>query len=189
VLSVDRYVSHRGVVFWINWSLAVVAWSGIVSPTFDERHLDRLEWAAFGVVAASVGCLVAIDLAVKRLPLAISYGSFAVVSGLLALGWDSTWSGIGGACVGAASMFAIAWLLSRFRTGIGRGDVHLAPLLGLTIGWFDPWSVLIAWFFALLAGGLVSAVLLGSRCVSRRSTIPYGPFLVLGSAVAVSLVS
>jgi leader peptidase (prepilin peptidase)/N-methyltransferase len=86
-------------------------------------------------------------------------------------------------------MFAIAWLLSRFRTGIGRGDVHLAPLLGLTIGWFDPWSVLIAWFFALLAGGLVSAVLLGSRRVSRRSTIPYGPFLVLGSAVAVSLVS
>lgn len=158
-----------------------------MTSTLRERHLDRLEWVAFGVVAASVGCLVAIDLAVKRLPLVISYGSFAVTAGLLVLSWRSEWSGMGGAGVGALSMFVIACILSRFRTGIGRGDVHVAPLLGLAIGWFDPWSVLIAWFFALLAGGIVSAILLGSRRVTRRSTIPYGPFLVLGAAVAISL--
>jgi len=187
VLSVDRYVPRRGFVFWAVWSIAVAAWSAIVSSTHNERHLDRLEWIAFGVVAAAVGCLVAIDVAVKRLPLVISYGSLALASVLLAMSWRSTWSGIGSAATGATSMFAIAWLLSRFRTGLGRGDVHVAPLLGLVIGWFDPWNVLIAWFFTLLVGGLVSALLLGSRRIARRSTIPYGPFLVLGSAIAISL--
>lgn len=180
---------RRGGRFWVGWSFALIAWSGIVTGTLRERHLDRLEWIAFGIVAASVGGLVAIDLAVKRLPLAISYGSLAVTAGLLVVSWRSEWSGIGGAAIGAVSMFAIAWTLSRVRTGIGRGDVHVAPLLGLAIGWVDPWSVLIAWFFTLLAGGLVSAVLLGSRRVTRRSTIPYGPFLALGAAVAISLAS
>ncbi len=189
VLAVDRYVPRRGGRFWISWTFALVAWSGIVTHTLHERHLDRLEWIAFGIVAASVGCLVAIDLAVKRLPLAISYGSLAVTISFLVVSWRSEWSGIGGAAIGAVSMFAIAWTLSRVRTGIGRGDVHLSPLLGLAVGWFDPWSVLIAWFFTLLVGGLVSAILLGSRRVTRRSTIPYGPFLALGAAVAISLVS
>lgn len=189
VFVASHYVRARGQVFWGTWLATAATWSTIVSHTLHERHLDRLEWVAFGVVAASVSCLVAIDVAVKRLPLTISYGSFVIALTLLAISWRSEWSGIWGALVGAASMFAIALLLSRFRTGIGRGDVHLAPLLGLTVGWFDPWSVLVAWFFALLSGGVVSAILLGSRRFSRKSTVPYGPFLVLGTAAAVALVS
>lgn len=187
IVGACRYVPRRTALFWFSWILGQAIWTTLVAPGLDERHLDRIEWMAFGVVAAAVGTLVAVDVAVKRLPLDLSYGALATIQIMFAVSWRSEWSGIVGSWMGAGAMFAIAWMLAKFRTGVGRGDVHMTPLLGAAIGWFDPWSVLIGWFFALLTGGLVSAVLLGSRRVERRSKIPYGPWLALGSAIAISI--
>lgn len=54
-------------------------------------------------------------------------------------------------------------------------------LLGLVLGWKH---LLLALAIAVLAGALVSVVLLASRRVSRKTAIPFGPFLALGGYLA-----
>jgi leader peptidase (prepilin peptidase)/N-methyltransferase len=68
--------------------------------------------------------------------------------------------------------------------GMGMGDVKLAGLLGLLLGWLG-WPVVVAGF---LLGFVVQAVLGLALIVLRRAgrdtELPFGPALVLGTAVA-----
>jgi len=63
---------------------------------------------------------------------------------------------------------------------LGYGDVNLAGIAGLLLGW--P-GIVIGLLFTMLAGGLVSAVLIAVMLLRHRyhafSAIPYGPCLVL----------
>ncbi len=65
----------------------------------------------------------------------------------------------------------------------GFGDVMLAGVIGLILGW--P-GVIVALFLAVLAAGLFSLIYLLVAMMLRRYTpfmaIPYGPFLILGAA-------
>jgi len=68
------------------------------------------------------------------------------------------------------------------EVGFGGGDVNLAGLVGLAVGW--P-GVLLALTLAILVGGLYSLGYIVVQLVRRRytphSAVPYGPFLVLGA--------
>ena len=80
----------------------------------------------------------------------------------------------------AASGFLFLGLLAYPR-GMGMGDVKLALLMGAALGK----SVAVAMAVALLAGLAVSIVLLARHGASaRKQAIPFGPFLALGSVVA-----
>ena len=80
------------------------------------------------------------------------------------------------------------WLVARWRgqpldeIAFGGGDVNLAGLIGLALGWS---GVLVALFVGILAGGLFSlgyiVVQLMRGKYNPHSAIPYGPFLVLGA--------
>ena len=72
----------------------------------------------------------------------------------------------------------VAWL----RPGeLGWGDVKLATLIGMIFGFPDAlWALAIGIF----AGGISAIVLIVSRRGTRRSQIPYAPFLCLGALVA-----
>jgi prepilin signal peptidase PulO-like enzyme (type II secretory pathway) len=95
-------------------------------------------------------------------------------------------SGTSGLLVGAFSMAAIAALLVLVSRGaLGLGDFHLAPLLGAILGWFSPSAVLLAWMITAIAGALFTTVGLVSKRLSRGSLIPYGPFMIFGTLVAV----
>ncbi|HEV7935272.1 MAG TPA: hypothetical protein VGP70_23540 [Actinomadura sp.] len=63
-------------------------------------------------------------------------------------------------------------------------DVKPAGVLGLCLGWFgEP-----AWFMGLrlgfVSGGLVSIRLFVTRA-SRKTQIPYGPYVVAGALAAI----
>jgi leader peptidase (prepilin peptidase)/N-methyltransferase len=83
-----------------------------------------------------------------------------------------------------------ARLLARIRgqvssdVGLGFGDVILAGVLGLMLGW--P-GVTIGLIMGIILAGMVSAIYLMILIIRRRykvfSSIPYAPFLVLGSAI------
>jgi prepilin signal peptidase PulO-like enzyme (type II secretory pathway) len=70
------------------------------------------------------------------------------------------------------------------EVAFGGGDVNLAGVVGLAVGW--P-GVLFALTLAILAGGLFSlayiVVMLFRRRYTPHSAVPYGPFLVLGALV------
>lgn len=80
----------------------------------------------------------------------------------------------------AVSGFLFLALLAYPR-GMGMGDVKLVLLMGAALGK----SVAVAMAVGLLAGLLVSIVLLVRDGASaRKRAIPFGPFLALGSVVA-----
>jgi leader peptidase (prepilin peptidase)/N-methyltransferase len=81
----------------------------------------------------------------------------------------------------AAGAFLLAAALAR-PGGMGMGDVKLAAVLGLFLGW----EVGVALLVALLAGTLVGLVVIARRGVAegRRTALPFGPFLALGGIVA-----
>ena len=60
----------------------------------------------------------------------------------------------------------------------GMGDVKLLIGVGLLLGLARTIGGLLA---GLLAAGVVLAVLLGLRRISRRTYIPFGPFLIFGA--------
>jgi leader peptidase (prepilin peptidase) / N-methyltransferase len=49
------------------------------------------------------------------------------------------------------------------RGGMGDGDVRLAPLLGLYLGWLNPGIVPVGLFFGFLLGAVVGVVVLATR--------------------------
>ena len=71
------------------------------------------------------------------------------------------------------------------RGGMGDGDVRLAPLLGLYLGWLNPGLVPVGLFFGFFAGAVVGVALLAARRAGRRTAVPFGPFLALGTIAAV----
>lgn len=77
--------------------------------------------------------------------------------------------------------FFLVMALATRGAAIGGGDVKLALFLGLIAGF--P-GVITALFVTALASGAVSLALILLRLKSRRDYIPYAPFMLAGTAVA-----
>lgn len=83
--------------------------------------------------------------------------------------------------VGAGVFFLIIFLITRGR-GMGFGDVILSSYLGFLLGY--P-GIIIALYIAFLTGAFGSLILiLIGRKKLKGSTIPFGPFLILGAYIA-----
>lgn len=159
--------------------LALVAWRVGPVPALP----------AFAYLAVAGVVLTVIDVALKRLPDPLTLPSYAV--GLLALGLAAPFTERGGvrllhALVGMAALFllyAVQWLVVPSQ--IGLGDVKLAGVLGLYLGWLG----LPAWLFGTCAGFVLAALyaagLLAARRATLKSQIPFGPFMLAGVLAAV----
>ncbi|GGK86536.1 prepilin peptidase [Mangrovihabitans endophyticus] len=145
------------------------------------------ELPAYLYLAAIAVALAAIDLDVLRLPDRIVLPSYGVAAALLlpaaVAGHD--WSAPLRALAAAAALYAFYWVLAVLPKGMGGGDVKLAPLLGFYLGWLG-WSwVAVGAFAAFLLGGAVGMVLLAARLATRKSRIPFGPYMLGGAFLAV----
>ena len=78
------------------------------------------------------------------------------------------------------------WLIYHFsKGGMGDGDVRLAPLLGMFLGWLNPGIVLPGLFFGFIAGAVYGVAMMAIDRAGRRTAVPFGPFLALGTIVAI----
>jgi leader peptidase (prepilin peptidase)/N-methyltransferase len=138
--------------------------------------------------------LVFTDLAVSRLPDPLTAAAYAGVVILLlaaatggaAGGHAASWPAAGRAVLGGLALAGFYLLLMIISpSGMSLGDVKLAASLGTLLAWFG-WRVLIAGGAAgFLLGGLGGAVLLASRRAGRKQMIPFGPFMIAGTFLAV----
>jgi leader peptidase (prepilin peptidase)/N-methyltransferase len=68
---------------------------------------------------------------------------------------------------------------------MGFGDVKLAALLGLYLGWITLGHVPLGLFVGFALGAVIGIGLMLTRRKSRRDPIPFGPFLAAGAIIAI----
>ncbi|MGH3545405.1 MAG: hypothetical protein ACRDPW_05720, partial [Mycobacteriales bacterium] len=99
-----------------------------------------------------------------------------------------SWGALLRAGIGAVVLFAAYYVLAVLAAGaLGFGDVKLAGVLGLLLGWSGWYALIAGGVLGFVYGGVFSLALLLSRRVDSKTRIPFGPFMVLGALTAVLL--
>ena len=124
--------------------------------------------------------LTVIDLREHRLPNRLVLPAFpvALLAQLIATIISADW---------ARQLFAllIALLIAAIGLGanyidaLGMGDVKLATVIALTLGYFNPWLPVIAIGIAFVLAFAVVLVLITLGKVKIGSSIPLGPYLLV----------
>lgn len=90
---------------------------------------------------------------------------------------------------GGAALWLFYFLLHAvYPPGMGFGDVKLAGVLGMYLGFLGWGHVMAGTFAAFVLGGLWSLGLLAARRGNLQSAIPFGPFMLAGAATAMLLI-
>ena len=145
------------------------------------------ELPAYLYLAAVSIALAAIDLDTMRLPDAIVLPSYGVALLLLipAMIAGHSWNAGLRGLIAAVALYAFYFVLASVHGGMGFGDVKLALLLGLYLGWLGWSSLAVGVSAGFLLGGIVGAALLLGRRANRKTRIPFGPYMLAGALLAV----
>jgi leader peptidase (prepilin peptidase)/N-methyltransferase len=164
---------------------------GGVSMRLLTDPARRYALPAFLLLAAVGMVLAVIDTDVRRLPDALTLPAYPLVAALLvpaSLLGVAPVGGTGLARAGCGALAAVVWyVLLCLLPGsqLGFGDVKLAGLLGLALGWLS-WSALVVGMVAGFGYGAVHGlVLLAARRAGPRSHLPFGPAMLAGAFTAV----
>lgn len=84
-----------------------------------------------------------------------------------------------------AASGGLAILHFAYPRGMGMGDVKLALILGLYLGWLSLGHVFLGIFLGFLLGSIVGLMLIATGLRSRSQHLPFAPFLASGSLLAV----
>lgn len=167
---------------WIELTVGVL-WASLVW-CFDVSFTVAVYAAFFWVLVV----LTAIDLEHKLLPNKIVYPTFVVswIALTIATAIDGDFSPLKGAALGAlifgGFLFTVAFIAPA---GMGGGDVKLAFVLGTYLGYAGGIEVtLVGMFLSFLLGGGIGLLLL-LRGGSRKTQVPFGPFLAAGTVLAI----
>ncbi|GLZ09937.1 hypothetical protein Acsp04_01720 [Actinomadura sp. NBRC 104425] len=149
----------------------------------------RPDLVAFAYLACVGTVLGTVDIALRRLPDPLTLPSYPIGAALL--GAAAPFTDDGGdrfvdALIGCGvlwGLFALQWVV--LPRALGLGDVKMSGVIGLYLGWLGS----DAWMFGFLAmfvfGGLYSIALIVLRRAARGATIPFGPFMLLGTLAGV----
>lgn len=78
-----------------------------------------------------------------------------------------------------------AALRSIDRSGMGGGDVKLAAVIGLVLGWHGWQSLVVGASSAFVLAALYVHVLMIARKADRSTRIAFGPWMIIGAVLGV----
>ncbi|MBW9120593.1 prepilin peptidase [Microbacterium trichothecenolyticum] len=186
-------------------AFALVTWWGLVVyeglldmnlaeywllPTVDGTVHAADLWALALVVVAYLYfaaisiVLTLIDLDTHRLPNSIVLPSYLVAGVLFTIAaWlTGEWGLLLMAGIGMAVLYLFYFLLRAARPGgMGGGDVKLAGVVGIYLGWLGWGALAVGAFAAFLYGGVFGIALMLLRRAGRKTAIPFGPWMILGA--------
>ena len=148
--------SHAQVAIFVLWLLLLVGFMALI--VYDVKWMllpDRIVFPLGIIATVMAGIMIGASPHAGRALLNV----------------------IGGIAIGGG-IFYFLYQLSAGKW-IGGGDVKLGWLLGLVVG--SPAKALLFIFIAALAGSVITLPLLASGKMKRTSTIPFGPFLIIGA--------
>ena len=152
-----------------------------------QRFEHDMTVLTYGVLVGAGMWLSLIDIDTHLLPRRIVYRTIAIAMPLLVLSafFDNTGSVIG-TFIGGLGMWCMLRVLEVLSRGdLGGGDVGLGGLLGLYLGWVSYEAILVGLITAFFVGGLFAVALLVTRKANRNTHFAFGPFLIVGTLIAV----
>jgi len=143
---------------------------------------------AFLYLAAISVVLAVIDLDVHRLPDRIVLPAYLV--GAVLLTAAALLSGdparlIVAAIGGGAMLVFYGLLFIVYPAGMGLGDVKLAGVLGLFLGFLGWPQLAVGAAAAFVLGGVFAIVLLATGRARRGTGIPFGPWMIVGAWIGI----
>jgi leader peptidase (prepilin peptidase) / N-methyltransferase len=165
----------------------VVAITSALYFLLTNRFEHNLTVLTYGVLVGAGMWLSLIDIDTHLLPRRIVYRTIAIAIPLLVLSafFDNSGS-VSGMFIGGIAMWCILRVLEVLSRGdLGGGDVGLGGLLGLYLGWLSYEAILVGLFASFLVGGFFAVVLLVTRKANRNTHFAFGPFLIVGTLIAV----
>jgi len=174
-----------GIMFavgFLKWTFVTTTTSAI-TPTAELYQINWLTlsyYIYYTIIASFLITIMFYDIKKKKIPdkLSIPAIIFAIAGSLIFKEPTIISAGIGGATI--FIFFALQYVLSKGKW-IGGGDIRMGLLVGLILGWEKG---LVALFLAYFIGGILGTILLVSKKLTRKSKIAFGPFLVIGTFVA-----
>lgn len=145
---------------------------------------DAVLFAAHAAFLLVSLVLIRIDIREHRLPDVVVLPSAATLAAALALAalLSGDTAPLGRAAVGGLLLFGLYLLLRlAFPAGLGGGDVKLAALLGLLLGWHGWVELAAGAAAAFVLGGMHAIALLATGRASRDSHIAFGPWMIVGA--------
>lgn len=173
----------------------VEAFTGVLFVIVFLSFQFSLQTLGYWVFCSWLIALALIDWDTMTLPDPLTKSG--VVLGII---FQTFWGFTQGGAIAAANSFFGAvvasvlgiWLFDMIRvlgsfafrkTAMGGGDPKLAAMMGSWLGWK---SLLIASFLACLLGAFVgTVVILASSQKKEQPKIPFGPYLAVGSTIAI----
>lgn len=155
------------------------------------RFGGQPDMVAFGFFGALGVALAAIDIAVKRLPDPLTLPAYPILIAMLAVAAliSDDVAALGRALLGGLALSGCFLVLALIRPGqLGGGDIKLAGLTGLVLGWLGWPALIVGAALAFVLSAIVGLALLATRRVTLQSAMSFGPFLV-GGAVLAALMS
>lgn len=148
-------------------------------------HWDLPAFLYLGAIGVA---LAAIDIDHHRLPDKITLPSYAVVAVLLtiAAAVEGDWAALVRAAIAMVALYAFFFVLwFVYPAGMGFGDVKLAGVLGMYLGWVGYGALVVGAFAAFVIGGLAGGLLIALQRGGRKTQIPFGPYMLVGALVGV----
>ncbi|WP_010252562.1 prepilin peptidase [Acetivibrio cellulolyticus] len=93
------------------------------------------------------------------------------------------WDPILGMFAGSVTLLVvglIGMLIYKTDDAMGGGDIKIFAPIGIFLGWKMTFIALLA---SIVLAGLISLILVIIKVKGRKSTIPFGPFIVMGTLI------
>ncbi len=144
----------------------VLLWITLISVGVPLSMMDIISRRLPNVLTSALFVLSAIIISISGI---VDHASSRVISSFI----DSL-------------VLSISFLIVSFATrgGMGMGDVKLSAGIGLIAGFYGTQTLFLSTLLSFILGALVGVALLLLRKGNLKTTLPFGPFMIIGQLVA-----
>jgi leader peptidase (prepilin peptidase)/N-methyltransferase len=156
--------------------------------TVHGHEASPLLVAPFWVFLAMAVTVSVTDLTHRLVPRQLLYGALACIVPLLVAVSEQlhAWRPLLDAAAAGLGAFAVFFVIWFFvPRGMGFGDVRLAGVIGVTVGYLGLLEAYLAFLAGFVLGLVFGLVLMVGSGSGRKTRIPFAPALCIGAAVAI----